>query len=72
MATRGVILTIIKLDDPVKVEVVAKLQKYFEDKFQQGIGSLDAEFYWTSSLKKWVATIAIRGWLMLSKALRLR
>ena len=37
-------LTIIKLDDPVKVEVVAKLQKYFEDKLQQGIGSFDAEF----------------------------
>ena len=37
-------LTIIKLDNPVKVEVVAKLQKYFEDKLQQGIGSFDAEF----------------------------
>ena len=37
-------VTIIKLDDPVKVEVVAKLQKYFEDKLQQGIGSFDAEF----------------------------
>ena len=37
-------LTIIKLDDPVKVEVVAKLQKYFEDKLQQGIGSFDTEF----------------------------
>ena len=37
-------LTKIKLDDPVKVEVVAKLQKYFEDKLHQGIGSFDAEF----------------------------
>ena len=37
-------LTKIKLDDPAKVEVVAKLQKYFEDKLQQGIGSFDAEF----------------------------
>ena len=37
-------LTKIKLDNPVKVEVVAKLQKYFEDKLQQGIGSFDAEF----------------------------
>ena len=37
-------LTKIKLDNPVKVEVVVKLQKYFEDKLQQGIGSFDAEF----------------------------
>ena len=34
----------IKLDDSVKVEVVAKLQKYFQDELQQEIGSLDAEF----------------------------
>ncbi len=34
----------IKLDDAVKVEVVAKLQKYFEDELQQEIGSFDAEF----------------------------
>lgn len=34
----------IKLDDSVKVEVVAKLQKYFEDELQQEIGSFDAEF----------------------------
>lgn len=66
------LLTEFKLDDPVKVEVVAKLQKYFEDELQQKIGSFDAEFYWTFSLKKWVATITIRGWLMLSKALRAR
>ena len=38
------ILTKIKLGNPVKVEVVAKLQKYFEDKLQQGIGSFDAKF----------------------------
>jgi len=37
-------LTKIKLDNPVKVEVVVKLQKYFEDKLQQGIGSFDTEF----------------------------
>ena len=37
------LLTEIKLDDPVKVEVVAKLQKYFEDELQQKIGSFDAE-----------------------------
>lgn len=34
----------IKLDDSVKVEVVSKLQKYFEDELQQEIGSFDAEF----------------------------
>jgi uncharacterized protein (DUF2164 family) len=34
----------IKLDDPVRIEVVAKLQKYFEDELQQEIGSFDAEF----------------------------
>ena len=34
----------IKLDDSVKVEVVAKLQKYFEAELQQEIGSFDAEF----------------------------
>lgn len=34
----------IKLDDSVKVAVVAKLQKYFEDELQQEIGSFDAEF----------------------------
>jgi uncharacterized protein (DUF2164 family) len=34
----------IKLDDSVKVEVVAKLQKYFQDELQQEIGSFDAEF----------------------------
>ena len=34
----------IKLDDSVKAEVVAKLQKYFKDELQQEIGSFDAEF----------------------------
>ena len=34
----------IKLDDSVKTEVIAKLQKYFEDELQQEIGSFDAEF----------------------------
>jgi uncharacterized protein (DUF2164 family) len=34
----------IKLDDSVKTEVVAKLQKYFENELQQEIGSFDAEF----------------------------
>ena len=34
----------IKLDDSVKVEVVTKLQKYFQDELQQEIGSFDAEF----------------------------
>jgi uncharacterized protein (DUF2164 family) len=34
----------IKLDDSVKVEVVAQLQKYFQDELQQEIGSFDAEF----------------------------
>ena len=34
----------IKLDGSVKVEVVAKLQKYFQDELQQEIGSFDAEF----------------------------
>lgn len=34
----------IKLDDSIKTEVVAKLQKYFEDELQQEIGSFDAEF----------------------------
>ncbi|MDA1290570.1 MAG: DUF2164 domain-containing protein [Proteobacteria bacterium] len=34
----------IKLDNSVKVEVVAKLQKYFQDELQQEIGSFDAEF----------------------------
>lgn len=34
----------IKLDDSVKIEVVAKLQKYFEAELQQEIGSFDAEF----------------------------
>jgi uncharacterized protein (DUF2164 family) len=34
----------IKLDDSVKVEAVAKLQKYFSDELQQEIGSFDAEF----------------------------
>ena len=34
----------IKLDDSVKVEVVSKLQKYFEDELQQEIGGFDAEF----------------------------
>ena len=33
----------IKLDDSVKVEVVAQLQKYFQDELQQEIGSFDAE-----------------------------
>jgi uncharacterized protein (DUF2164 family) len=34
----------IKLDDSVKVEVVTKLQKYFQAELQQEIGSFDAEF----------------------------
>lgn len=34
----------IKLDDSVKNEVVAKLQKYFEVELQQEIGSFEAEF----------------------------
>lgn len=34
----------IKLEDAVRVEVVAKLQKYFSDELQQEIGSFDAEF----------------------------
>tara|TARA_B110000444_G_C18798861_1_gene576344 strand:+ start:660 stop:905 length:246 start_codon:yes stop_codon:yes gene_type:complete len=34
----------IKLDDSIKTEVVAKLQKYFEDELQQEIGGFDAEF----------------------------
>lgn len=34
----------IKLGNPVKIEVVAKLQKYFADELQQEIGSFDAEF----------------------------
>jgi uncharacterized protein (DUF2164 family) len=34
----------IKLDDSVKVEVVAQVQKYFQDELQQEIGSFDAEF----------------------------
>ena len=34
----------IKLDDSVNVEVVAQLQKYFQDELQQEIGSFDAEF----------------------------
>ena len=34
----------IKLDDSVKIEVVTKLQKYFQDELQQEIGSFDAEF----------------------------
>ena len=37
-------LSEIKLDDAVKSEVVAKLQKYFSDELQQEIGSFDAEF----------------------------
>ena len=37
-------LVAIKLDNSVKVEVVAKLQKYFQDELQQEIGSFDAEF----------------------------
>jgi len=34
----------IKLNDSVKLEAVAKLQKYFADELQQEIGSFDAEF----------------------------
>lgn len=34
----------IKLEDSVKAEVVAKLQKYFQDELQQEIGGFDAEF----------------------------
>ncbi|GJM13112.1 MAG: hypothetical protein DHS20C12_15150 [Pseudohongiella sp.] len=34
----------IKLDDAVKPEVVARLQKYFIDELQQEIGSFEAEF----------------------------
>lgn len=34
----------VKLDDSIKVEVVAKLQKYFAEELQQEIGSFDAEF----------------------------
>ena len=34
----------IKLDDSIKVAVVAKLQKYVEVELQQEIGSFDAEF----------------------------
>lgn len=34
----------VKLDDSIKAEVVAKLQKYFEDELGQEIGSFDAEF----------------------------
>lgn len=34
----------IKLDDSVRIEVVAKLQRYFEDELQQEIGGFDAEF----------------------------
>jgi uncharacterized protein (DUF2164 family) len=34
----------IKLDDSIKIAVVAKLQKYFEVELQQEIGSFDAEF----------------------------
>lgn len=37
-------LTDIELDVSVKVEVVAKLQKYFEDELGQEIGGFDAEF----------------------------
>ena len=34
----------IELDASVKTEVVAKLQKYFENELQQEIGGFDAEF----------------------------
>lgn len=34
----------IELIDAAKVEVVAKLQKYFAEELQQEIGSFDAEF----------------------------
>ncbi|MEX0962602.1 MAG: DUF2164 domain-containing protein [Pseudohongiellaceae bacterium] len=37
-------MTDIELDVSVKVEVVAKLQKYFEDELGQEIGGFDAEF----------------------------
>ena len=42
----------IKLDNSVKVEVVAKLQKYFQDELQQEIGASMLNFCWTSSLRK--------------------
>jgi uncharacterized protein (DUF2164 family) len=34
----------IKLDDSIKIAVVAKLQKYFEVELRQEIGSFDTEF----------------------------
>lgn len=34
----------ITLDNSVKIEVIAKLQKYFENELQQELGSFDAEF----------------------------
>ena len=34
----------IELDSTVKVEAVAKIQKYFQDELHQELGSFDAEF----------------------------
>lgn len=34
----------IELDSSVKVDVVAKIQKYFQDELHQELGSFDAEF----------------------------
>lgn len=38
------ILAEIKLEDSIKIEIIAKLQKYFEVELQQEIGGFDAEF----------------------------
>lgn len=37
-------MTDIKLDDGVKADIVAKLQKYFDEELQHEIGSFEAEF----------------------------
>ena len=34
----------IELDSSVKVDVVAKIQKYFQDELHQELGSFEAEF----------------------------
>ena len=34
----------IEFDSSVKVDVVAKIQKYFQDELHQELGSFDAEF----------------------------
>ncbi len=34
----------VKIDDSVKKELIAKVQKYFDDELGQEIGSFDAEF----------------------------